>query len=381
MRDTLSRVYGQLLVVRSPVPATVNKAGANYKSEVTHLTYSPRSAYDEWLAICEGILGFGGDALFLFEARDDALLDVPGLVLDGDGCLRAEGSNQRLISIDEVETGRVFAANGPWVTVEDNLLRGLMPKMLPHRAGEGAYYRQLLARLADHTGRELELVENPHRWEGMADIAAVGDRVVLTYTVAGHYDRGLEPKTMRSSLEGVTFAADFAGIPEEKRIFAELVYPHFHGDTVHFGARPSSGEPVLIHYPGGLFDGSAHTVAAALGHGRIVPIGRGDAVEAYAGNSRQVGRGVLVPDGVSETFLMSLNALGLQTCRVPLFELFGKAGGGPACATLYMPTDLGLPEKSELRFSQQREVAYARRSRIAERLTVMPEFFEGKARG
>mgnify|MGYP006201296293 CR=1 FL=1 len=29
--------------------------------------------------------------------------------------------------------------------------------------------------------------------------------------------------------------------------------------------------------------------------------------------------------------------------RVALFELFGKAGGGPACATLYMPDDLPVP--------------------------------------
>ncbi len=41
--------------MRPPVPATVNKAGANYKSEVAHLSYSPRRAYDEWLGICEGI--------------------------------------------------------------------------------------------------------------------------------------------------------------------------------------------------------------------------------------------------------------------------------------------------------------------------------------
>ena len=46
----LPDVHGELLIVRPPVPATVNKAGANYKSEVTHLAYSPRRAYDEWLS-------------------------------------------------------------------------------------------------------------------------------------------------------------------------------------------------------------------------------------------------------------------------------------------------------------------------------------------
>ena len=34
--------------------------------------------------------------------------------------------------------------------------------------------------------------------------------------------------------QGVTFAADAAGVPTSARIYAELVYPHFHGDTVHF---------------------------------------------------------------------------------------------------------------------------------------------------
>ena len=59
--SVLARVHGDLLIVRPPVPATCNKAGANYKSEVTHLEYSPRRAYDEWLSICEAILACGGE--------------------------------------------------------------------------------------------------------------------------------------------------------------------------------------------------------------------------------------------------------------------------------------------------------------------------------
>ena len=56
--NPLRDVYGDLLVVRPPVPATVNKAGANYKSEVAHLTYSPRRAYDEWLSILDAIRAY-----------------------------------------------------------------------------------------------------------------------------------------------------------------------------------------------------------------------------------------------------------------------------------------------------------------------------------
>ena len=387
MSDALRHAYGRLLAVRAPVPATVNKAGANYKSEIAHLTYSPRRAYDEWLAICEGILSSGGDAVFEFDAADDALLDRGDLLVDPDGSIRPVGSTERVGSMAEVLTGRVFAANGPWAVVRGKTLRALMPNMLAHRVAEQAYYRDLLGRLAEAAGLQLDLSENPFRWEGMADIAPVtgpgaeAAKVVLTYTVAGRYDAGVGPKTLRSSLEGVTHAADFAEVEPSARVFAELVYPHFHGDTVHFGARPSGGGARLVHYAGGLVAGESERVAAALGPGAVVPIGRADAVDRYAGNSRQIGDGLLVPDGVSDGFVASMEALGLRVRKVPLFELFGKAGGGPACATLYLPDDLKLPESSSLRYSVRRAEARKRRERIPERLLVDAGFFEGRSRG
>jgi len=104
-------------------------------------------------------------------------------------------------------------------------------------------------------------------------------------------------------------------------------------------------------------------------------------VEQYAGNSRQVGSGVLVPDGVSPAFLADLERLGLGTHRVPLFELFGKAGGGPACATLYLPRTLALPEQLPLRYTATRAAVRARRERIPETLQVNRSYFEGRSRG
>ena len=123
-------VYGNLLIVRPPVPATVNKAGANYKSEVAHLTYAPRRAYDEWLSILDAIAACGGDALYEFEDADEPLLDRGPLEVDGDGAIRPLGSREVLGRIDDVMTGRVFAANGPWVTAGDGALRAVMPNML-----------------------------------------------------------------------------------------------------------------------------------------------------------------------------------------------------------------------------------------------------------
>lgn len=377
--SALADVHGDLLIVRPPVPATCNKAGANYKSEVTHLDYSPRRAYDEWLSICEGIRACGGDAIYQFEEVDEPYLGHAALEVDGDGAIRPAGSTEVLGNLADVATGRVFTANGPWVTVRDGTVRAVMQHMLAHRRGEVAYYEQLLGRIADAAGAPLEITPNPHRWEGMADVAVVGEQVVLTYAVAGHYDHGLAPKSPRSSREGVAFAAEHAGVPASSRIYAELVYPHFHGDTVHFGARPAHGKPVLVHYAGGLWGDGHDLVVHALG--TTVPIGMDDAVRQYAGNSRQVGQGVLVPDGVSEQFTEALARLGLAIHRVPLFELFGKAGGGPACATLYLPRTLPVPADAPFRYSVSRDAARARRERIPERLTVSPDFFLGKSRG
>src|SRR5690606_6441927 len=137
----------------------------------------------------------------------------------------------------------------------------------------------------------------------------------------------------------------------------------------------------LVHYPGGLWRGGSATVAAGLGGERVLPIGRDDAVEQYAGNSRQIAGGVLVPDGVSPTFEASLTGLGLATRRVPLFELFGKAGGGPACATLYLPANLALPSTFPLRYTRRRAEAHARRDRLPDRILVDPGYFAGRHRG
>src|SRR3569623_2472355 len=214
MSNPLRDVYGDLLVVRPPVPATVNKAGANYKSEVTHLTYSPRRAYDEWLSILDAIRAGGGDAIYLFEAADVPVLDKGDLAVDGDGNITPKGSREVLGKLADVMTGRVFAANGPWVTRDGATLRAVMPNMLAHRQTAAQYYRDVLGALATEAKLGLVLADNPHRWEGMADVATVGDRVVLTYAVPGHNAASTTPKSSRSSRDEVEFAANAAGVPE-----------------------------------------------------------------------------------------------------------------------------------------------------------------------
>src|SRR5439155_12323484 len=137
--NPLRDVYGDLLIVRAPVPATVNKAGANYKSEVAHLEYSPRRAYDEWLSIFDAIVRSGGDALYQLEPADDPFLDHDALEVDAEGAIRAAGSRDVLGRMADVMTGRVFAANGPWITTQPGKPRAVMPNMLAHRRAEEAY--------------------------------------------------------------------------------------------------------------------------------------------------------------------------------------------------------------------------------------------------
>jgi hypothetical protein len=379
MVSPLTSVYGDLLVLRPPVPVTVNKAGANYKSEVTHTEYFPRRAFDEWVSICEAIVACGGDALFEFEDKDEPFLDVPEVAVEVDGTITAGA--ERLGNLEDVLTGRVFTANGPWVIIADKALRAVTPNMLEHRKAELPYYFDLLGRIADAAGLTLLIQHNPHRWEGMADVAVVGDKVVLTHAIPGRYDEGLPPKSERSTKAGGEYAADAVGIAEDARIFAELRYPHFHGDTVHFGARPKTGAPVLAHYPGGLYGDDSKQLTAALGKDKVVLIDKNDAVEAYAANSRQVKNGLLVPDGVSPAFIASMTRLGLDIHKISLFELFGKAGGGPACATLYLPKTLALPDRAPMRYSMRKDEVAKRRARLPEIVRVDPNYFQGRQRG
>jgi hypothetical protein len=381
MGSALEHAFGKNFIVRAPVPATLNRGQANFKSEVGHLEFSPRVAYEEWVGILEGIRRLGGDAILEFEPEDQPFLGHETIVVDGDGYLRPLGSAESLGEIEDVMTGRVFAANGPWIVRESSAIRAVLPNMIEHRKEENKYFQRLLWKIAEQARLDLVVAENPNRWEGMADVVPIKERVLLTFTVRGHYagDMDSGDKVLRSSKKGLKYAADFVGVPESKRIYAELVYPHFHGDTVHFVVRPPEGDPRLIQYSGGLFDGEPQKIEQQLGPSAIVRIAQDDATGAFAANSRQVNKGLLVPNGVSERFLSAIEELGLVPRKVRVNELFGKAGGGPACATLPLPANIPIPETSPLRYSVVREQVAARRERIPTRLMVSSEYYESRA--
>jgi len=91
----LDDLYGPLLIVRAPCPVLLSKGSANYKSEVGHLAYAPRRAYDEWLAILDAIVAAGGDAVCQLEAVDEPYLGAGDLAVDGDGWIHPAGSSTR----------------------------------------------------------------------------------------------------------------------------------------------------------------------------------------------------------------------------------------------------------------------------------------------
>ncbi len=286
-----------------------------------------------------------------------------------------------LCEIEDLMTGRVFTNNGPWIVRAGNAIRAVLPNMIEHRKQENAYFQRLLWKIAEQARLDLVVAENPNRWEGMADVVPIKDRVLLTFTVRGHYagDSDAGDKVLRSSKKGLKYAADFVGVPESKRLYAELIYPYFHGDTVHFVARPQNGEQKLVQFAGGLYQGEADKIQQQLGPSAIVAIDPEDAL-AFAANCRQVGKGLMMPNGVSDRFLATVESLGLHPRRVKLGELLGKAGGGPACATLPLPENIPIPDASPLRYSVVREKVLERKERMPNRVMVSSEFYESRAR-
>lgn len=388
--SALEHYYGQMLLMRTPAPLNVNKAGANYKSEVAYPEYSPRAAYLEWLSICEGFRKLNVDVIFDFESDDEIFLDQGHLSVDAGGVIH-NGNGPSLGTLESISTGRVFTANGPWVIREGNRLRALMPHMLPHRLQELPYFEHLLTTIAQASGCTLEIERNPHRWEGLADVSVIGDRAIFTYTTFENYAplqaASGQHKTLRSSLEGVQHASAWAGFGSDAACYAELVYPHFHGDTAHFALVDGFGRFHLAQYSGALFQNDlAHLRNWLNAKVNVLSVEQADAVDAYATNTRFVWPaedqpGVLIPSGCSAEFIQSLTKLGLQIESVALFELFGKAGGGPACASLYLPKNLNIPTDFSKRYSVRREEAQCYANRLAKTVTVDPAYFAARPRG
>ena len=348
--NPLADVHGDLLIVRPPVPATVNKAGANYKSEVAHLD----------LRTAPRVRRVAVDPRRDRRVRRRRALSSSRRSTSRCSITRRSrsmptarsdpaGSREALGTIDAVMTGRVFTANGPWVTRTDGgAARGdaAHARAPPRR---GAVLRGAARRSSPPPpGSRSRSPPNPHRWEGMADVAAVGDRVILTYAVPGHYDAGTTPKSARSSARGRRVRRRSRRRPRGRADLRRARVP----------ALPRRHGPLLRASP------------QDRGAGGPGPVPR-RALRRWAPRSSRVRSGPTGSCAIDRATTRSISTRatrarwpaacwsrtgsspgsspssrrrGLVTHRVPLFELFGKAGGGPACATLYLPAIAGGPD-------------------------------------
>ena len=326
------------------------------------------------------IAACGGDAIYQFEAADDPFLDHAALEVDGEGGIHPAGSRTLLGKLDEVMTGRVFAANGPWVTRDAGTLRAVMPNMLAHRKAEEAYYRSLLGQLAAAAGLSLAITDNPHRWEGMADVATVGDRVVLTYAVPGHYDASTTPKSSRSSRDGVAFAADrrrrARGCADLRRARLSTL-PRRHRSLRRAAVTRACRARTLHGRPLRRRRAERRERARRRSDRGDRSRRRRRAVRRQLAASRR--RRARARRRIAARSSVRSKRSASSTHRVPLFELFGKAGGGPACATLYLPRTLEVPVSLPLRYSATRDAVRARGARIPETLRVDRAYLRGQA--
>ena len=285
----------------------------------------------------------------------------------------------------DVMTGRVFAANGPWVTRDgDDAARGdAEHARAPPRRGARTT-ATLLGELAEAARLALAIADNPHRWEGMADVAAVGDRVVLTYAVPGHYDARHHAEELAQLARGRRVRRRSSpACPTDARIYAELVYPHFHGDTVHFGARPTTrragARPLRRRALRRRRRARRARARRRARSCRSIATTRSSSTPATRARSRG---GVLVPDGVSPAFVAAIEALGLAIAPRPAVRAVRQGRRRPGVRDPVPAPHPRRTARSRRCATRHPRRVRARRERIPETPSGRPRHSStGKARG
>ena len=254
----------------------------------------------------------GGDAIYEFEAADEPFLDHRRS--RSTATARSTRGSPPCSATRRVMTGRVFAANGPWVRRRERPCARGPEHAAPPQATRRRTTASCSAGWRPPRACRSTMTDNPHRWEGMADVATVGDRVVMTYAVPGHYDAGVSRRAPRSAREGVAFAAITPACPRPR------------------GSSPSSSTRTTMATPSTSVPARrgarrCSSTSRAVCRATTLLSSRGarsrsrradrseDAVDQYAGNSRQVAGGVLVPDGVSACVLASSRGSGWPSPR------------------------------------------------------------------
>lgn len=214
----------------------------------------------------------------------------------------------------------------------------VLSNLLPSRAGEMPVYRQFLKELG------FSVVTIRNRFEGEAELFPIGSEFIFTYggVVKQRFTPqvGLPPwkriygfRTERAALQelrpflGTQAVHDFELVEES----------HYHGDTVFcsFGENREN----LLAYLEALAPESRARCTKIFGD-RLIPLATRDAFH-YAANSYQVrtaeGLVLLIPEGVSDKLLQTIEGRGVRPHPVNVSEFLKKGGGAIKC----MIGDLG----------------------------------------
>ena len=199
----------------------------------------------------------------------------------------------------------------------------------------------------------------------MADVAAVGERVVLTYAVPGHYDADTTPKSSRSSRDGVAFAADRArrarGRADLRRAGLPAL-PRRHRALRRAADRPRAGARALRRRPVRRRRGDGRaTRSAPITSSRSSAMTRSSNTPATRVRSRRRARARwrvgAVRRGDRRPGARRRIACRCSSCSAK--QVAGRHARRCTCrAPLVVPVDLPL------RYSATRDAVRARRERI-----------------
>jgi N-dimethylarginine dimethylaminohydrolase len=217
----------------------------------------------------------------------------------------------------------------------------VLSNLTPTRAGEQAYYREIVESLG------LACATLSRRFEGEADLFPAGKHFIQTYG-AIRKQRFVPRFGIPPWKRVYGFRSDPAALAEIEAI-APLPHPvlpvelvderYYHGDTClcSFGSE----REFLLAYLPALGPASATRLHDAFGE-RLIPLGDADAA-IYAANSFALNRGpdqlplLVMPDGISAELEARIRTRGVDVLKVDVSEFYKKGGGSVKC----MIGDLG----------------------------------------
>lgn len=278
------------------------KGKANFRSRQAAPADAAR-ARDEWSILADAIVAAGGEVLVCPPNPDAPLTGM----------------------IYTAEAGEFYRHNGHPAFI--------LPKMAsPHRRAEAAW---IGAWLEDLGVRVTAQRADAPLWEAQGDAirAASASQIIHTYGV------GPDARTERAAYEHIAPLLS----PEHLHLQFDAD-PWFHGNTfLNIYRAPASHDThLMVVCPDALCAEEYARLRAFLPDARVHEITREQSL-GYDTNALQVRQTVLAPPSLSAGTEAAIRALGLNTKRIELAELFLKGGGAPVCLSNRL-WGLGLDE-------------------------------------